>query len=304
MLLFWLACAASEPAGSLAVVAPRGSLLTPGPTLRGTCDASAGVFDGDRLWVADDERDVLLAFDRSGAPQGQLDLEAALGGDGKESDFEGVARSPKGTWWIGSHDRGKGTEPAPGRQQLVLVDLATGEVLHRRTDLLSVLGASPELGPVLAATRGHTSKDPGGFSIEGLAWADEALWVGLRAPVVDGKALLVTLSDPEGQAQVRQVRRLDLGGRGIRALETHGGALWIVAGPPDEGDFALYTLRGEQLEKVDVALGDLRPEGLVSDGATLWVLSDDGGVDVDGKACKKLPLDQRRARTATINAGG
>jgi len=285
---------------------PTRLAATPGPTLAGTCDASAGVWRGDVLWVADDEHNRLHRFDPQGTPLGALplgDAFAAMRGD--EADLEGVARIGDVVWWIGSHDRGKGTTPRPARQRLAPVRLGDETITAAgslRTDLLSRLAAHEALAPVLAATEGHTSKHPDGLSIEGLAASDDGLWIGFRAPLRHGHALVVPVRDPAGAAEVGPPVWLDLSGRGVRAMERVGDALYLVAGPVDGGGpFALYRWSpGSEPEPIDLSLGALRPEGLAWHEATgrLWLLSDDGGLPMGDDDCKDLPRAKRQARTA------
>ncbi len=274
-------------------------LLRPGPDLVGVCDASTGVRRPDGgLLVGDDEHSALFPFALDGSPQPPVPLPMGEG----ELDLEGGARVPGGIWWVASHDRGKGTEPEPPRRHLFRTDDA-GAVQQDVTDLWTRLLAHPELGPLLRATEGETSKAIGGFSIEALHADGARLWVGLRAPVVDGKALLVRLQDGASPT-VEEVQRYDLGGRGWRALEPHQGVLYGVAGPADDdGDFQLVRvdLATQQADPLAVDFGTLRPEGLVSLPEGLLAISDDGKVDVEGTRCRKLPAAERRARTAWLS---
>lgn len=272
------------------------------------CDASAGVFDRavvDRgvLTVGEDEHNELHQYALDGSPLARLTLPMGP----REVDIEGATLRADGSWWVGSHDRGKDTEPKPGRQHLFRVPPGAIAPDIDRTDVLALMAAPADFAPVLAATAGHTSKDVSGFSIEALHGDADGLWIGLRAPIVDGKAQLVHLADPAGAARIDRVVAVDLGGRGFRALEAHQGALYVAAGPAaDEGDFALFVLDGLDTAQpvatpVAIELGSLRPEGLVSTPQGLLLLSDDGGVKIGGTSCKKLPATERRARTAWVD---
>jgi len=271
----------------------------PGPDLQGTCDAStATALPRGGFLVGDDEHNRLFSFDADGAPHPPLELPF----DGKELDLEGSARAADGIWWVASHDRGKGTEPKPSRQHLLRTDDA-GTVLADHTDLWSHLVQHAVLGPLLRATEGTTSKDVSGFSVEALHVDGASIWLGLRAPIVDGKALLVQL-DPASRA-VGTVHFVDLGGRGFRALEPHGSALYGIAGPADDdGDFRLFTLELPAARPVllDIDVGSIRPEGLVSLPEGLLAISDDGKVDRSGTPCRDLPQEARFARTLWVVA--
>jgi len=314
-LLGWLACASSPPPVAIPAppkpteappppAPPAATSVTPGPTLMGTCDASAGRWHEGLLQVADDERNDLLLFDADGLLARAVPLAGAFPAlVGKEADLEAVARHSDHTWWIGSHDRGKGTSPREARQRLFQHDGTTAGVL--RTDLLERLAQHEEVARVLAATEGITSKHRSGLSIEGLAADDDGLWVGFRAPVVDGRALVVHVADPAGGAIPSAPVWLDLGGRGVRALERVGSRIYVVAGPAEaDGAFAVYRWAPGTPDTEQVLssqqLGSLRPEGLALEPSTgtLWLLSDDGGLEIEGRTCKKLPPAARRARTA------
>lgn len=316
-LLLLAACATPPPPAPIGAPSPTPAphdtrpRLTEGPRLAGLCDASAGIAVDGVLYVADDERNQLHRFDLEGIAHEPLDLApifpAMAGPD--EADLEGATAFGGAAWFVGSHDRGKGKKPKESRQRLFALAIDR-EGPRRygplRTDLLDRLAGEPTLAAVLAATEGHTSKDPSGFSLEGLATAPSGLWLGLRAPLVDGHALLIELSDPSGTATAHPPLRLDLDGRGIRALENDGDGLLVVAGPPgDAGTFAMFRRGAEgDLTALDVDLGTLRPEGLVAVGERYLLLSDDGGLDRGGTRCKDLPAEARQARTAWLSLPG
>ncbi|MEZ4236246.1 MAG: DUF3616 domain-containing protein [Myxococcota bacterium] len=313
------------PAPPAAATGPELSLI-PGPDLVGLCDASAAVAIGDRLVVADDEHNVLRVFDWSRAAEGaappvaSIDLTALSPlFAGKEADLEGVAAMPDGTvWFTASHDSGKDTERQPQRQRLFALrfaDDAASATLAQgpATGLIDAGQEQSQLYGIVVNTVGHTSKDPEGLSIEGLAAGpDGSLLIGFRAPVHGGKALIERLDDPVAFAggaapTFTGPRWIDLGGRGIRSLEREGdGTYLLIGGSPGEDDasFLLYRWHGfddgAPPERLAVAFGDLHPEALVRAGGAWWVLSDDGRRDIDGKDCKKLPAEARRARTARL----
>ena len=146
-------------------------------------------------------------------------------------------------------------------------------------------------------------------------WARAAL----RSPVVDGKALLLTLKNPnevlatDGKAAKAAVFgpaiELPLGGLGVRSIDyadkLHG--YLIVAGPQDsKGVFKLYKW-SPQTDAVPTALATsldkgLRPEGLfaLGDGKSFQLLSDDGDEKIGGTVCKEAPPDQRKFRSITV----
>ncbi|MGL5098218.1 MAG: DUF3616 domain-containing protein, partial [Planctomycetia bacterium] len=93
---------------------------------------------------------------------------------------------------------------------------------------------------------------------------------------------------------------LDLGGRGVRSMELDPstGLYWILAGAyDDEAKAALYQWSGRAgdapVQKPAAPFAGLNPEAVFLVGRSsspfLQVLSDDGGLVVEGTACKKLP---------------
>jgi hypothetical protein len=100
----------------------------------------------------------------------------------------------------------------------------------------------------------------GGVDIEGAVVLGGALWLGLRAPLVDGHAALLRVVTPaEGDGggesvsptRFDAVAWLDLGGRGVRELSLRGENVVVVAGPTDGGDldFQLRTLGAEAVQE-------------------------------------------------------
>ncbi len=104
--------------------------------------------------------------------------------------------------------------------------------------LTRVLASDEHLGPFLAIP----GKD-NGFDIEGLAVADDRVFVGLRGPVLRGWAVVLELAleeqdtttltlkpiGPDGRPYRKHF--LDLGGLGVRDLCAQGDDLLILAGP-------------------------------------------------------------------------
>jgi hypothetical protein len=292
----------------------------------GTCDASAALLlPGGRLVVANDEDDRLRVYDvtRGGEPTQTLELFGSLprpDGSKREADIEGVAVLEGMQWWIGSHARDSDGDKCPNRRVLVATQLRVEggrvgmEVMGahystRRQGLLGTLLSLPEIGQVLSKAEQLPPKVEGGFNIEGLAALGNTLLLGLRNPIVDGRAIVVRVPRPasllggeEPDPSTWQWHSLDLGGRGIRALAAAPGrdGLLVSAGAIGEGDdFALYHWSGgaEPPRLLNVSLRGLRVESIVPlpDGRVL-ALSDDGSLERRGKRCKDLPLPERAFR--------
>ncbi len=314
------ACLAALP-----LVAASSALARDEFRYSGLCDASAAVALGpDHFVVADDERNTLVTY-RRGQPEpvALLPLAAFLGtAADKESDLEGAAAIGSRIYWISSHGRNKNGKPRPERQRFFATEVDASTVPPSLRPIgLAYTGLLQDLLSADALKRfklkdaaQRAPEAAGGFNIEGLAaMADGRLLIGLRSPLVAGRALLVPLDNPEAVANGEAARigapiLLDLGGRGIRSMERVGPALFIVAGAPDDrGNFALYRWSGKAEEAPALVngmdFGSLRPEALFELPASsqLQMLSDDGGVETGGVACKDRPVDGRSFRSITVD---
>lgn len=293
------------------------------------CDASAAVRIGTSTFfaAASDEDNVLRVYDRSraGVPIARLDVTAFLEPEEPsdlEGDIEGAAMLGTRIYWIGSHGRSGKGKKRPMRRRLFAtsvretrqgVKLAT--VGRPYTTFLDDLLACDELRPFdLKEAARLAPEAEGGLNIDGLATTPEgALLVGFRNPVPDGRAVLVSIANPapvvEGRARARVglAAQLDLGGRGIRAMEFIQATrtYLIVAGAADDTrDFAMYHWRGTadaEAEHLRVSgLDDLNPEELMVSGSDplgllVDLFSDDGTTD-----CKAVAVERRTFRGTTL----
>jgi hypothetical protein len=277
--------------------------------------------------VANDEDDRLRVYDvaRGGEPTQTLDpFRAVPRPDGdREADLEGVAIIDRTAWWIGSHARARDGDKRPNRRVLVATRLGvedgrvTMELVgahhsSRRRGLLGALLSLPTIGPLLARAERRPPKVEGGFDIEGLASRGDTLLLGLRNPLLDGRAIVVGVPRPAALLEGKEPEGLtwqaiDLGGLGIRALVTMPGrdGLLIAAGASTDGDdFVLYHWNGEPTEaphRLEVSFGGLRVESILGlpDGRLLAV-SDDGSLERGRGRCKDLPLHERAFRARGI----
>jgi len=318
-------------AGGLMAVASAWALAAPtavgatGPvmTYRGPCDASAAVaLDARHFVVANDESDALLTYRLGEAGRvGTMDLGTFLGTPpNEESDIEGAATIGSRVYWITSHSRNSRGVPLPSRHRVFATDIVGGAeprlspVGTPYRDLLQDLIATPSLaGWNLAEASTRAAEAEGGLNIEGLAATPEGgLLLGFRNPLREGRALVVPIENPaDGIAGKRTELgapiALDLGGRGIRSLDLVGSAYYIVAAPvASTGTFALFRWSGRGTDaptQVSVNLGSLRPEALfaVPGSGNIVLLSDDGGIVVDGRECKKLRHSQQTFRAITVS---
>lgn len=304
----------------------------------GVCDASAAVALGPNYFVvAEDEHDILAIYRRGNTtPVATVDISDYLGnrksnGKIKEADIEGAARIGNRIYWIASHGRDKKGEIEETRWRFFATDVmetaSTPTVKTLTTPpykrLLKDLISETKFEPLALATASEKPpEDPVGLNIEGLAaTSDEHLLIGLRNPRPSGKAVIIPIENPRevvdksAKPIFGDTILLDLGRRGIRAIEFIGGRYAIVAGPFDDGtdggagsDFALFTWSGGAAhvpERVEgAAFGKLRPEALFAIPRTdeVDVLSDDGEEKIEGVRCKDkgLPAEKKFFRGITL----
>lgn len=302
------------------------------------CDASTAVAIGtDRFLVSNDEKNKLWVYrlDQPKPAQEEIDIKdhLALVGAKKEADIEGSAMLGGTFYWITSHGRKKSGELDPNRYRffaltpreedgkVVLAPTGT-PYTHLMEDLLAAPGlAGLGLAPLEpAADPALAPEAEKGTNIEGLAaWKGSQLLIAFRNPIPEGKALLVPLENPASVLQGEKARfgaplRLDLGGLGVRSIEhwPERNQYVIVAGARDDCPaFQLFLWSGgpatppERVANAD--LFGLRPEAIViypDHRNEVLLLSDDGGVLVDGVECKDLEKDHRsfRARWVALPA--
>lgn len=155
-----------------------------------------------------------------------------------------------------------------------------------------------------------------GFNIEALTVSKDAksLLAGLRAPLVDGKALLIPVENPVAAlglgesapqpVQLGEPLLLNLGGLGFRSIEwdAERNVYLIVAGSPEDRPvFRIYTWTGDVKDAPvtvtsasAVKAGTIDPEGItpvpgwksvavVGDGSAKANFHEGIWVDVDGK---------------------
>lgn len=289
-------------------------------TYHGPCDASAAVaLDADHFAVANDEDNRIYYYRRGQAASvGSLDLGAFLGISARrEADVEGAAPIGNRVYWITSHGRSATGRRQPDRQRFFATDIGPGPALKTAgvpyTRLLDDLTTDPRLARHrLQDAASRAAEAPGGLNIEGLAATpDGGVLIGFRNPLFEGRALVVPLDNPAEvvggkRAKLGPPIELDLGGRGIRSMELVGTSYLIVAGPTaDSGTFAVFRWSGKSSEApapVGVDLRELRPEALfaVPQTSSVQLLSDDGGIVIEGVECKALPMARQMFRSLTV----
>jgi hypothetical protein len=299
------------------------------------CDASTAVAVGsDRFLVSNDEqedkKDKLWLYQigrpAPAAPAFDISSHLTLKGDA-ESDIEGSTMLNGTVYWIPSHGRTKKGKLQPNRYQLFaltpreagkgIVLVPTGKPYTRL--MQDMLDQFPKLGlaPLTPAEAPDLAPEaPKGTNIEGLAaWKENQLLIAFRNPIPDGKALLIPLENPAQviqngeKARFGKPIRLDLGGLGIRSIERweQQKTYVIAAGAFDDSPaFHLFSWSGDPAQppaRLPDDLSGLRPEAIVvfPGRNEVLLLSDDGGVKVNGTECKDLPKAQQSFRSRWIS---
>jgi hypothetical protein len=291
----------------------------------GRCDASAAAaLDADHFIVGNDERNALRVYKRGEAkPVGPaVDLSGALGTQSdKESDIEASAVIGNRIYWMSSHGNNRKGEVQLRRHRFFATDIKAGNpptvALATSTkpyvQLRKILVADERFKEFKLAEAAELAPEaPGGFNIEGLAaTTDGKLMFGFRNPVPAGGALIIRLENPDEILAGAAIKLGDpillrgLNGKGIRSMELVGSSYLVIAGPPDDaGSFSLHRWSGKADEAATPITGadlkDLRPEAMFVTGDSVQILSDDGGVKINGTDCKDLAESEQRFRSITV----
>lgn len=192
-------------------------------------------------------------------------------------DPEGITTDGTYVYVVGSQSRGKSDAQAGLVRFKFNPATRAAEAVQAISGLKTFLVANVAELHDMGARKGKAD----GINIEGLGWdpARQRLLLGLRSPVVDGRALVVPLKLREaaggfaldtGGGESAAIR-LSLGGQGIRSLEYDERArvFQIIAGATEEQkktDFKLWEWDGQANDAGlrDVATFDrkLKPEGI------------------------------------------
>jgi hypothetical protein len=285
----------------------------------GACDASGAVALSEHsFWVADDEDNVLRAYDvtRGGAPVGRLEVSRLLELHTKgksarypEADIEAATLIGDRAYFLTSHGRNSSGKLKPERFRFFATESKHGQmkpVGEAYERLLDDLLAEPRLRSFeLEQAAELAPKSPGGLNLEGMtARLEGGVWIGFRNPIPRGRALLLPLLNPEGliggqRAEFGEPLTLDLGGFGVRGLSVWRGRYLIAAGPFDSvGVSRLFSWDGrarvQPVQTVD--LSNYNPEAFFTpeSGERIMLLSDDGSRVLDGTECKRLTDDSKK----------
>jgi hypothetical protein len=274
-----------------------------------------------RFLVVEDEKEypfslVRLSLDGRVASQplrqGWLDFDDAFW---KLDDLEGLALGPDGLIYaITSHSRSGDGDEKKARDKLVRFRIEGDRVVERQVSkgLKPVLRAAH---PVLAqAAEVRDVKGEGGLNIEALEFTADGLLVGLRGPLLDGRAVLIRIGNPEalfkGGDPATTLTTLDLDGHGLRGLSwlpALGGYL-AIAGPVARAavPFRLWFWSGradQPARRVEVPglAGFEHAEGvcpaLIEGRERIVMVSDDGNRD-EGRFARFVVLEPGQLRIA------
>lgn len=315
--------------------------------MTGGASGSAGVaLDDTYMLVADDDSQIIHLYNRttSGKPLRSIDMSPYLNlrdtsSDGaiRDLDIEGATRIGNRVFWLTSHSNRDSGSASPNRYRLFAIDVSgqgasidfdfVGFYGGLRDDLIA-WGQSHSYRFSNAAEDGKNPLNAEGFNIEAFSIAPNQVnaYIGFRAPLVgDNKAVIAVLENfvgwfnngvPNTRPQIGNPIELDLGGRGIRAMECNSNECLIVAGSSsDDPNFAIYVwsgFAGDTLFLRQVDLSGLTPEGVIippntdfSAGSTVQLLSDNGLSDWYGTGIvlNEYPAAIQQFRVDTVVLG-
>ena len=315
----------------------------------GACDASATVLlDENTILVADDEDNLLRLYSikRKGLPIKTFPLDKFLGltkSSHPEADIEACTRVGNLIYWITSHGRSKKGKWRNSRYLLFATEfkkengdyffLPRGRPCVNLIDALieyKHLGLKKNIGQVGKNGDIFLAPKENGLNIEGLTSSPDGkiIYIGLRNPVPNNKALLIPLKNAEdvilksAKPLLGDPIYLNLDKRGIRSVEysSFHNKYFIIGGSIDnEMQSALYSWSGDKefLPKLLKLFPDMNPEAIAvqDNSAMLHLFSDDGNVkykvtqeETNEKlsngfsSCKSLKNStKKRFRSITIN---
>ena len=212
----------------------------------GACDASATVLlDENTILVADDEDNLLRLYSikRKGLPIKTFPLNKFLGvtkSSHPEADIEACTRVGNLIYWITSHGRSKKGKWRNSRYRLFATEfkkengdyffLPRGRPCVNLIDALieyKHLGLKKNIGQVGKNGDIFLAPKENGLNIEGLTSSPDGkiIYIGLRNPVPNNKALLIPLTNAEdvilksAKPLLGDPIYLNLDKRGIRSVE-------------------------------------------------------------------------------------
>lgn len=331
---FWIAVSL------IALISPISIFAQTEKTFLGLCDASALVFlDEQHFVVADDEDSDLRIYSINSSdyqPIKIITLNNPIKASEKtkkhinkkkskkttikrspEFDLEGAAKFEDHIFWLASHGNNSKGEIDVRRQQLIFTkisktnspDLVVNEFTY--LNLIDDLIKSEKFKNFnFAAASKLPPKTFGALNIEGLTFDTKGvLWLGFRNPIINGKAILISITNPfellkGSKPAFGDYHLIDLEGKGFKSLAFYGNKFLIVAGAFNQGgDTKLYWWQASKNKNKPVSLNTNFPkqaniEALEittnNKGTLIYGASDDGALLINGKECKKLKTPKER----------
>jgi len=187
-----------------------------------------------RILVVEDEAErpfsLLIADKKNGTQQfATLRLQSLVASSATTiNDLEAITLAPMGAVYaITSHSRNNNGKRNRTREKLVRF-VVKGNRLSETTIRQDLRRSLTSAFPMLVdAAKERKLKKGDGFNIEGLAFDAQGkmLWIGFREPVIDGKAVLIAMSNPQLALEnkrefqfAKQPVLLDLDRGGIRDI--------------------------------------------------------------------------------------
>ena len=212
----------------------------------------------------------------------------------KVKDIEGVAINEHNQLYlITSHTTNKKRKHKKAREQIVRLDYNHGRVSDFK-HYHGLLDAMQKLHPALDSSSDKRKKQ---INIEALTWDRESnsLLIGLRSPLIKGKAVVVPLKNPNAifdkheEPKLAKPILLDLYGDGIRAMswDRNREGYWIVSGSVGKrkGEFSLWFWDKKRnqltIKHEDIDIGYAEGVTTLQDGS-LFLVQDNGSVTTHG----------------------
>jgi hypothetical protein len=182
---------------------------------------------------------------------------------GQIDDVEALAGTASDLWVVGSLSANKDGERRPARERFLHGGVAVRPTLA--------------ICPACEAARTLAPKK-GGLNVEGALVIDGRLWLGLRSPLADRKAILLRMT-PDG-SRAEQMLSLDLGGEGIRELVAVPEGILVLSGPTDDAPAPhhlwLLAAPGGTPRRLAIELPPHTEAVAVKGASLLWVTDGDG----------------------------
>jgi hypothetical protein len=305
---------------------------------QGVCDASAAVMIDDlHFIVGNDEDETLSLYTTDGSTMRAIQsfnfTSYLRSNPDHESDIEDAARSGDRIYWITSHGRSKKGKKRSNRYRLFATDITGAppmlqlqwgghydrlvqDILDRDAWDDDSMVTAETIDLIAQATQLDKKKvnklgpKKTGLNIEALAAVPDqgGLLIGFRNPLVQGKALILNLKNPDALLSKNGVRarfskpaHIDLDGLGLRSMayDKARKVFFIIAGPTkNKGPFKLFRWNGMH-DPSPVFVRELPhekrsyPEALLIHEHQAQVLNDEGRRKIGKRKCKTVSREKR-----------